>query len=174
MALATVKQQNIAVNRARNLIFFEGTELCYNYKTGQWTDCPAYLDIAFYSINSKNHDIGTVIFSSGSVALQPQSVSYPAPAAVITTGASDLNPGGRSFVSGVRPRVNGGTYAVRVGVQDNIDDTVTWSTSTSVNTRSGMANFRSEGRYVRSELTITGGFDTAIGIDFDFTEQGRV
>ena len=174
MAIGVKKQQNITVNKARHLIFFEGTELCYNYKTQQWTRVPAYLNLGFYSVNSKSASIGLVRFSSGSVDLQSQLTSYVAQSATITTGAVDLHQGGRSVVNGLRPIVNGGTYAIRIGIQDDVDDAVSWSTSTVINGRSNMANFRSEGRYIRAELTITGGFTTALGADVDFSEQGRV
>lgn len=169
-----VKQQNIAVNRARHLIFFEGDELCYNYKTQQWTEITAYLDLGVYSVNSKTSDIGLVRFSSGSVDLQSQLTSYDAQTAVITTGSPNINPGGRAVVNGVRPIANGGTYAVRVGTLDDINGTVSWSASTVVNTRSNMANFRAEGRYHRVEITVTGGFTTIMGADIEFTAQGSV
>ncbi len=174
MALGLVKQQNIAFNKARNLIFFEGTELCYNFKTQQWTDCPAYLDLGFYSFSSKAVSIGLIRYSSGSVSITAGSTSAVAQTATITTGAIDPNEGGRAVITGVRPIANGGTYAVRVGIQDDIDAAVTWSASTSVNTRSNMANFRSEGRYVRVETVITGGFTTVMGADVDFSPQGFV
>jgi len=177
MALGQVKQQNIAVNKARHLIFFEGTEVCYNYKTQQWTHIPAYLDFGFYSMvggNAKAFDIGLVRFSSGSVDLQAQANTFVQQTAIFTTGAPNINQGGRSVVNGVRPIVNGGTYSLRVGVQDDIDDAVSFSSATVINTRSNMANFREEGRYHRAELTITGGFTTANGVDVDFTPTGRV
>lgn len=172
--LQAVKQQNIAVNKARHLIFFEGSDVCYNYKTGQWTAVPAYTGLGVFGINEKEGDIGLVRFSSGSVDLQTQATAGPAQDAKLTTGATDANPEGRSVVQGVRPLVNGGTLSVRVGVQEDIGDAVTWSTATSVNSRSNMANFRSEGRYVRGEVTITGGFTTALGADIDVRPAGKV
>jgi hypothetical protein len=174
MALGVTKQTNIAVNKSRHLVFFEGTELCYNYKTGQWSEIPAYDGLGMFSVNRKVADIGLVIFSSGSVSLQPQLNTYVPQTALLTTGATDPFEGGRGIIDGVRPIANGGTYAVRAGVQDNIDDAVTWSASTSVNTRSNMANMRSEGRYVRVEITISGGFETFNGADVAFIPQGLV
>lgn len=170
---SATKQRNIAVNRARHLVFFEGSDVCYNYKTKQWTATPAWTGLGMYSVNSKSNDIGLVRFSAGSVDLQTQGTAVPQ-AAVITTAAADINQGGRSVVNGVRPLANGGTLSVRVGVQEDIGGTVTWSTATSVNSRTNMANFRSEGRYVRAEVTITGGFTTVLGADIDVTPQGRV
>jgi len=174
MALGQFKQQNIAVNKARHLIFFEGSETCYNYKTQQWTHVPAYLDLGFFSFNSKTVSIGLVRFSSGSVDLQEQLTSFVAQTALLTTGAPNINQGGRAVVNGIRPIVNGGTYSLRVGVQDDIDDAVSFSAATVINARSNTANFRSEGRYHRAELTITGGFTTANGVDIDFAAAGRV
>ena len=168
------KQKNIAVNKARHLIFFEGSDVCYNYKTGQWTAVPAYTGLGMYTINAKTGDIGLVVFSAGSVDMQFQSVNSAAQDAKITTGAVDINQGGRVVVNGFRPLANGGTYSVRIGAQENIGGTITWSSATSINSRTKMANFRSEGRYVRGELTITGGFTTAIGADIEFTPQGNV
>ena len=173
-SLQATKQQNIAVNKARHLIFFEGSDVCYNYKTQQWTAVPAYTGLGVYGINNKSASIGLVRFSSGSVNLQEQSTSYPAQDAKITTAARDMNPEGRVVVNGVRPLANGGTHSVRVGVQDDIGDSVTWSTATSINSRSKMANFRSEGRFVRAEHTITGGFTTALGADVVFSSAGNV
>lgn len=171
---SVTEQTNYAANFARNLIFIEGTERCYNYKTQQWSAISGYNGLRPYSVNSKTVDFGLVRFSSGSVDLQDQATSDPALDATIETGSFDLNQFGRSIISGIRPLVNGGTITVRAGVQDNLDDAVSWSASTTPNTRTNYANFRSEGRYVRAEVTITGGFTTAQGIDVDFAPAGKV
>ena len=167
------KQQNIAINEALKLAFFEGSELCYNYRTQQWTSCSAYLDLGFYSIRTKGSVIGIVRFSAGSVHLQPQGNTYVPQTAVITTGATDPNVGGRVVVTGVRPLVTGGTHTIRVGTQDSIGGTVTYTAQITPNTRSGMANMRAEGRYVRVENTIAGGFTTALGADVEFAANGK-
>ena len=173
--LSATKQKNIAVNKARHLIFFEGSDVVYNYKTQQWTDCTAYTDIGMYSHNNKNVSIGLVRFSSGSVDLQGQSVGFVAQTAIIATGATDPNREGRTVVNGVRPLVSGGsTVTVRVGVQDSIGGAVTYSSAITPHSRTGMAPFRSEGRYVRIEVTLAGGFTTALGVDIDFAPQAKV
>lgn len=168
------KQTNIVSNAARGLIFFEGEELCYNYKTNQWTKIPAYDTYGMFSVYDNTKDIGLVVYSSGSVDLQEQDHTGVEQDAVISTGAVDLNPGGRCVVNGVRPLVNGGSPTVQVGTQDFISDSANWSTATSVNSRTGMANFRSEGRYVRASISISGGFNQIIGADIDFAPQGKV
>jgi len=172
MAVGLVKQQNIAVNRKRHLVFFEGTDVNYNYKTGQWGDNTAYTGLGVYSNSNKSTEIGLIRYSAGSVSVTTG--FGVAQTAILTTGATDVAEGLRGVVNGVRPICNGGTHTVRIGVQDSVGGAVTWSTVTSVNSRTGMANFRSEGRYVRIEDTIAGGFTTAIGADVDFTPQGKV
>jgi len=168
------KQTNIVANKARHLIFFEGEDLCYNYKTDQWSLVSAYDTYGLFSVNSKTADIGLVVFSAGSVHLQTQATTDDAQTATFETGAIDMNTGGRTVVTGVRPLINGGTTTVRVGAQDNPGGTVTYSTSTSLNSRTQMANIRREGRYVRAEITIAGGFTTFLGADVEFSPQGRV
>lgn len=174
MAAPTTQIKYVVSNQGQGLVFFDGSDLAYNFKTNQWTSVPAYNGLRMFTINDSSSIIGLVRFSSGSVDLQSQSSSGVAQTATITTGAVDANQGGRTVVTGVRPLANGGTHTVRVGVQDNVGDAVTWSTSTSPNSRTGMANFRAEGRYVRIENTITGGFTTAMGADIEFSPRGKV
>ena len=172
------KQTNIVANKLRHLIFFEGQELCFNYKTGQWSEIPAYDGLGMFSVNSTDADIGLVRYSSGSVDLQVQATTDEAQTATLETASADLNEGGRSVITGVRPLINGGTTTVQVGIQDALNDAVSYSTATSLNSRTGMANFRDksniEGRYVRTKYSITGGFTTALGADIDFAPSGNV
>ena len=174
MATALIAQTQIVANPARCLIFIETDDLCYNYKTGQWTELPAYSGLKYFGVNDKDYVIGLQRTSGTAVDLQIQTVNYTAQTATFETGSYDLNQFGRTVITGVRPLINGGTNTVRLGVQDNLNDSVTWSTSVSVNSRTGMANWRSEGRYVRTEITSTGGFTTAQGADVEFAPAGKV
>jgi len=178
-APSQIQQTNVVANRARHLIFFENEGLAYNYKTDQWSLVSAYAGYGFFTVNDKTVDIGLIVFSSGSVDLQEQSTSAVAQTATFTTGAIDLNKGGRCIVNGIRPLSNGGTHALRVGTQDSESASVTWCTGTSVNSRSGYSNFRNasnppEGKYVRGEVTITGGFTTFTGAEVDYASAGYV
>ena len=168
------KQTNIVVNKARHLVFFEGEDICYNYATGQWSAVPIYDGYGLFSVNSKTADIGLVVYDTGSVQLQEQATSDEAQTAVFATGALDLNTGGRAVVKGVRPLTNGGTATVRGGTMSDLGTTITYSTSTSVNSRTKFASMRKEGRYIRAEVTLADGFTTFIGADIDFEPQGRV
>ena len=171
---SVVEQSNVVANKARHLIFFEENGLAYNYKTNQWTRLPAYASLGMFSVNNETSDIGLVVYSAGSVDLQEQLSTYPEQTATIATGATDINQGGRAVIHGIRPLVTGGTTTVRVGVQDALAGAVSYSGATSVNSRTNMANFRSEGRYLRAELTVTGEYTTIIGVDVEFSPQGRV
>ena len=167
-------QTNVAINDARNLVFFPNN-LVYNYKTDQWSVASAYSGLGIYSITDKNASIGVNRFSGNSVDLQSQnSTDGTAQTSTLETGSLDVNQGGRSVITGVRPLVNGGTSTVRVGAQDNLDDSVTYSASTSVTARTGKADFRDEGRYHRVELTVSGDFDTIQGADIEYSPQGQV
>jgi hypothetical protein len=170
----TTKQTNIVANPSRGLVFFEGEELCYNYKTNQWTKVPAYDTYGMFGVDSNTQDIGLVVYSAGSVDLQIQDENDVAQAATLATGATDPNEGGRVVVTGVRPLINGGSPTVQVGCQTSLTASTDWSTATSPNSRTGMANFRKEGRYVRVSVSVSGGFNHIVGADVDFTPAGSV
>lgn len=163
----------LAANPQRGHVYFSNG-FTYNYKTGQWTDTDAYSSYAKYNIHDGTSSIGLIVSSSGHYGFQEQTTDGAVQTAVIETGAQEIMPGQRMRISGVRPIANGGTYAVRVGTQDNVGDSVSWSASTSVTTRTGKADFRETGRYARVELTVTGGFTTLLGVDVDGMPTGRV
>ena len=168
------KQTNIVANPARGLVFFEGEELCYNYRTNQWTKVPAYDTYGMYSVDDNDKDIGLVVYSSGSVDLQDQDNTGVAQDATISTGAIDANPEGRCMVTSVRPLINGGSPTVQVGSQDSLTESTDWTTATAINSRTGAAPFRKEGRYVRTSVTVSGGFNHIIGADIDIKPTGYV
>ena len=168
------KQTNIVGNPSRGLVFFEGEELCFNYKTNQWSRIPAYDTYGMFSVDDNTYDIGLVVYSSGSVDLQIQDENDVAQDATVSTGATDPNEGGRGIVTGVRPLINGGTPTVQVGSQDSLTDSTDWTDATSIESRTGKAPFRKEGRYVRVSVSVSGGFNHIVGADVDFTPSGSV
>ena len=157
-------------NVALGLIFFSNY-LVYNYKTGQWTRTDANDPVL--SINDKDGVIAYWTAANGATYTYTTEGGTPKEA-TIATAATDINKGGRSVINGIRPLANGGTFAVRIGVQDDLSDSVTWVTASSVNSRTGFANARAEGRYLRGEVKISGGFETALGADVDFKPTGKV
>jgi hypothetical protein len=168
------KQTNIVANPERHMVFFEGENLAYNYATDQWSRVPAYAGLGYFGVQSKSQDIGLVIYSAGSVDLQEQLESYDVQDTTIATGAVDLNQYGRSVITGVRPINNGGTMSVQVGSQDAVTDSADWTSATSVNSRTGLAPFRKEGRYHRLRISSTGQFNQIVGADIELAGRGKV
>lgn len=168
-----VAAASVASNMDRNLVFFESQNLCYNYVTQQWTRLPALDGRGYYSLHDKADLVGQSVIVSESAYSQTSSGGTPQ-AVTVTTGDNDTNQGGRTFLGGVRPLTDGGTWAVRVGSRDTLSTTPSFSTSTSVTDRTGFADFREEGRYQRVELTNSDGFNTLMGVDIDFEPAGEV
>jgi hypothetical protein len=94
--------------------------------------------------------------------------------ATFETGERDETPFGFLFVRGVRPLLTGNPTAVTVALstrntQDNASRT--FGTPATRTTRTGVCDFRTQGRFISSRLTVAGGFDRVIGLGFD-VEQG--
>ena len=165
-------QTNCVTNTDRGLIFWEGADIAFNYKTGQWTALPAYNGTQYFGYNGAEALVGLIRESSGSYDFQTQDSTGVAQDGVLATGDFDLNSQGRAFVSAVRPLHDGGTATVRIGSRDNLTDSISWTASTSINSRSRAANFRDEARYHRMEVTVTGTFSTILGADVEFEPSG--
>src|SRR3972149_6187594 len=78
------------------------------------------------------------------------------------TGEVDANPFGYAHIRGVRPIVTGDPTNVTVALssrtsQDNADRS--FGTAMQRTTRTGVCDFRTEGRYLSARTEITGGFD---------------
>lgn len=90
------------------------------------------------------------------------------------TGETQPNPFGRIFVRGVQPLATGSptTVTVALAVRDNQDNASrTFGTPVSRTSRTGVCDFRTQGRFLSARVTIAGGYDRAIGIGLD-VEQG--
>lgn len=184
---AIPETSTVVADPENSVVFFGESNLAYNWKTKQWTRQPAWDGLDYFPPNKLSlttdsaaaRYCGLLRFQNNTVDLQTGHVQTigMAQEATITTAAVDPNQGGRCVVNGVRPLVNevtGSSVTVRAGVQDHVGTAVSWSTSTSLNSRTKMANFRSEGRWVRTEITLTSGFNTVWGADIEFASQGRV
>lgn len=91
--------------------------------------------------------------------------------AVIETAEVQASEPRRSFVSGVRPIVDG-TTTVQLGARALPTDTVTWTSAVAPHPRTGVANFRSDNRYHRARVTTSGDFTVAQGIDLGAIPAG--
>lgn len=90
--------------------------------------------------------------------------------ATFETGEQDQNPFGRVFIRGVRPLLTGNPSAVTVAIstrdtQDNASRT--FGSPTSRTSRTGVCDFRQQGRFISARTVVTGGFDRVMGLGFD-------
>lgn len=171
--VSSTEQQDVAVNPGIHSVFFQSQDLAYNYKTDHWSRLPAFNGNGYYSVDSATGVIGQIVWSGNAADLQLSTGGVPT-TCLLTTPETDPHNQGRSVIFGVRPLVNGGTWTVRVGSRDNLSTTISFSASTSLTSRTGVADFREEGRYHRAELTCADGFTVALGMDLEFEPAGLV
>jgi hypothetical protein len=103
------------------------------------------------------------------------------------TGEGQLVPENRAFVRNIRPLVQGFSIdpdgavssadqqteiAVQVGQRDRLIDSVSWNPGSSLNAI-GDCPVRSNARYHRFRMTVSGGFERAMGMDVDFVKEGK-
>lgn len=93
--------------------------------------------------------------------------------ALLETGESTPNPFGYTFIRGIRPLVTGQPTAitVQIGVRDNQDNSRTYTNEGARNSRTGVCEFRQNGKFLTARLNIRGGFDHAMGLGVD-SEMG--
>jgi len=85
---------------------------------------------------------------------------------------NDLEYGYNSVVTLVRPSVDNGSATLQIASRKMLDDTITYST-TKTTDQEDRCSVRSAGRYHRISLTPTGAnWNSAIGMDIDYSEQG--
>ena len=85
---------------------------------------------------------------------------------------NDLEYGYNSVVTLVRPSVDNGSATLQIASRRMLDDTITYST-TKTTDQEDRCSVRSAGRYHRISLTPTGAnWNSAIGMDIEYSEQG--
>jgi hypothetical protein len=94
--------------------------------------------------------------------------------ATIETAEQQIFAGKRALVRNVTTHVTGeaSSITVKAGVRDVPQEAVSYSDPSTVNSY-GEANMLSNARYHRAQVTITGGFEQAYGIDVDAVQVGK-
>lgn len=96
--------------------------------------------------------------------------------AVIETSESELFEGMRAYVDAVKPHVESSGTApaigVRIGTRDDLGTTPSYTSTTGPTTRTGFCDFRSDAKYHRFELNITGNFEKVTGLEFNAQPSG--
>ncbi|MCK5013216.1 MAG: hypothetical protein KAS66_05310 [Candidatus Omnitrophica bacterium] len=70
----------------------------------------------------------------------------------------------RTLITEAWPIVDGGITTIQIGVRNRLQDSYTWSTAEAVNA-TGFAPLRSEGRYIRARMNVTGTWTNAQGVE---------
>ncbi len=92
--------------------------------------------------------------------------------ATLETKEIALREGERTHVQGVRPILDGGTTTVQIGSREGLNDSTTWSSEITTN-NIGVADCRSNARYHRFRLNLTGNWSTVQGLELKVTKTGK-
>jgi hypothetical protein len=84
---------------------------------------------------------------------------------------TDIEVGFNSVVNLLRPIVQNGSSTFKIASRKELDDDVNFSSSVTTSSE-GRAGVRSFGRYHRVEVTPTGNWTTAVGVDVDIVQRG--
>mgnify|MGYP003109207652 FL=1 len=93
-------------------------------------------------------------------------------AATIETAEAPLSTGKHSLITRVYPYHEGGDVTVAVGTRDTQGEAFSFGSAVSPND-AGFVPLRSQGRYHRARMNISGGWGKALGIDIEAREIGR-
>lgn len=93
--------------------------------------------------------------------------------ATIETGEATLHENNRTQVTKVRPVVDGsGTTTVQIGTRNLLSESISWDGAVSLN-NAGDAPVRTNARFHRARVNISGGFNHAQGVEVvNFTKAG--
>jgi len=112
------------------------------------------------------HTLGA--YSSSNVL---QSFTGTSLVGTIETGDLELAPGGRSFVSGVRPLVDAVDATVQIAAMPRRNSPVSFG-RVSPQDDDGSCPTRVDGRYHRLRVNLPSGWDNAVGVDVEFRPSG--
>jgi hypothetical protein len=138
------------------------------------------LDALFASIDDVTPPLDDPYWQGGNEVLQGFTSNYKLGSfsgdpgtAVIDGGEAELNPGLMTFISGVRPIVQGqSNVTVALGIRNDYANDPAYTPDTSLTARTGFADFRKESRMARARVKVTGNFTSAQGIYYQSLPGG--
>ncbi len=146
--------------------------LAFHLGSQTWSLC----DVTINRLITPGGSPSAVDFRAMAASGTVGSFAATAGSAVFETGEFEVNEAGRTYLDGVKPHVESSGTApsmtVRVGYRDSLGASPTYTAATSANSRTGIANFRVDAKYLRLETTITGNFEKATGVEFDAEPSG--
>lgn len=94
-------------------------------------------------------------------------------AATLETSEFSLSPGRRSMLRSARPMIDGAVCTVRVGARARQADTFSYDAGTFTQQASGRVAIRRDGRWHRLQVSTTGDFEHALGIEVTGSPTGN-
>lgn len=156
----------------------QSAELIYYGLTGGYTleqlDAFGNLDTLPFSLDSRIWQGGVGSVSLFDLGHRIAQLTGEAKAARFITGEAQIIEDARAFIKALKPLVQGNsasTITTQIGQRDRLIDSVTWGTASPMNSI-GICPVRSNARFHRVRMDITGGFDRAMGVDVDVRREG--
>lgn len=133
------------------------------------------IDAHTTSLDAEEYKGGSLILAAFDTSHQKATFTGTALAATIETAETEILPGKRSLVDGVRPIIEGDgvTITITISTRNKTNEMVTASSAISPESGTNISHFRSEGRYHRAKVSTTGSFDHAVGCEFYARPTGR-
>lgn len=150
------------------------SSLAEGYTLDQLDTISSNLDLLPFSLDSRVYTGNSLLLSAFDSNHKLNNFTGVALAAILETLEAELSPGQRSNLLQIRPLIDGSgsTVTVQMGTRNLLTDTVSYDSAIAVDT-TGNCNLRSNARYHRARVNITGGFIHAQGIDvLDFRKAG--
>lgn len=156
----------------------ENVELLFNHMTAGYTleelDAIGTLETLAFSLDSVAWQGGLSAVSCVNTEHKIARFTGAAKTARFVTGEAEIVPDARAFVRSLRPLVQGDsatTVSCYVGGRDRLIDDVRW-TDASVMNATGTSPVRSNARYHRLKMEVSGGFDRVMGSEVEVTKEG--
>lgn len=182
-----VGQEDIVANPQIHTFFIPSpahaggdVNLCYNYKTDQWSILNVYQDVevhGLYGVTDKDDMIGAVLIgNSNSVDLQTSN-GGTAQSSRIETAVVELNPGRRALLDSIRIHNAASITSVNTGCYDYIGDTPTNVAST-LNARTNVRHFLRDsngvsGRFHDVDVVLEGDYSGLSSFEIEYFIEGK-
>lgn len=130
----------------------------------------ASIDALSESLDSRAYKAGSVLVGGFGSGHMLGFFSGAALDAELETAEIQISPGQRSLIRSIRPLIDGNapssvpTITVQVGTRQRQQDAYAWTDPVAIN-GTGECPVRSDARYHRARVKISGGFDAAIGVE---------
>lgn len=156
----------------------QNLEVLFNHMNGGLTleglDAYGTLETLAFSLDSSTWQGGLSALSCVTTDHKIARFTGSAKTARFVTGESELVTDARAFVRSLRPLVQGDSstsVTAYVGGRDRLIDSVTWGSASTMNA-TGTCPVRSNARYHRLKMEVSGGFERAMGSEVEYTKEG--